>query len=130
MLSSITALSIDSVAAFLYQLALVYMKLAHQKSETNQLKSGYFQPMFLLGIAILILSTVIHACKSFIQNKNSVMLPFADLVLFTANSSLSIVFGMFLAVSVLGEKFMWAYDLPAVALMLAGTGLLIAQSSF
>ena len=54
------------------------------------------------------------------------MLPFADLVLFTANSSLSIVFGMFLAVTVLGEKVIWRYDLPAVALMLTGTGLLIA----
>ena len=53
------------------------------------------------------------------------VLPFADLVLFTANSSLSIVFGMFLAVVMLGEKIVWTYDLPAVVLMLSGTALLI-----
>jgi len=48
------------------------------------------------------------------------VLPYADLLLFTATSSISVVYGVFLAIVILGERFVWRYDLTAIALILIG----------
>jgi len=59
-----------------------------------------------------------------------VVLPYADLILFTATSSLSIIYGVFLAIVILGEKFVYKYDMPAIALILAGCILTVMQCNF
>ena len=58
------------------------------------------------------------------------VLPYADLILFTATSSLAILYGVFLAILILGEKFVWKYDMPAIALILAGCILTVVQCNF
>lgn len=58
------------------------------------------------------------------------VLPYADLILFTATSSLSVVYGVFLAVLILGEKLVWQYDAKAIALILGGCLLTVAQCNF
>lgn len=58
------------------------------------------------------------------------VLPYADLVLFTISSSLAVVFGVFLAIVILNEKFVRRYDLTAMILILIGAGLIVLQSNF
>ena len=48
------------------------------------------------------------------------VLPYADLVLISTNMIAGVVFNTFLSIKFLGERFMWKYDLPALALMCAG----------
>ena len=55
-----------------------------------------------------------------------VILPYADLVLLTGTSSLAVVFGVLLAVFVLGEKFNPKYDIPTILLILSGCILTIS----
>ena len=59
-----------------------------------------------------------------------VVLPFADLVLLTATSSLAIVFGVLLAIFMLEEVFVCRYDMTALILIMVGCILTIAQSNF
>ena len=56
------------------------------------------------------------------------MLPFADLVLLAANSASAILTSSLLAVCLLGEKFLWKYDLIALFLIITGNTLNIIQS--
>lgn len=60
----------------------------------------------------------------------SVVLPYADLVLFTASASLAVVFGVFLAIIMLGEKFVCRYDFSAMVLIVGGALLTVYQSNF
>ena len=55
-----------------------------------------------------------------------VIFPYADLVLLTGTSSLAVVFGVLLAVFVLGEKFNPKYDIPTILLILSGCILTIS----
>ena len=58
------------------------------------------------------------------------MLPYADLVLFTATSSLSVVYGVFLAIVILGERLVPKYDLIAMFFILFGCVLTVMQCNF
>ena len=58
-----------------------------------------------------------------------VTLPFADIVLLTCNSATAILAASGLAICLLGEKFIWKYDLPALALIISGGTLTIIQSN-
>jgi hypothetical protein len=53
-------------------------------------------------------------------------LPFADLVLLTATSSLAIVFGVLLAIFMLEEVFVCRYDMTAIVFIMIGCILTIA----
>jgi hypothetical protein len=81
----------------------------------------------------MVVSTVFHACKflfTLLNNLIIVVLPYADLVLFTISSSLAVVFGVFLAIVMLNEKFVCRYDMTAMILILIGSGLIVLQSNF
>jgi hypothetical protein len=81
----------------------------------------------------MVVSTVVHARKflfSLLNNFIIVVLPYADLVLFTISSSLAVVFGVFLAIVMLNEKFVCRYDMTAMILILIGSGLIVLQSNF
>ena len=87
----------------------------------------------MIGLALMVASTVVHASKflsSCLTNLMTVVLPYADLVLFTISSSLAVVFGVFLAIVMLNEKFVCRYDLTAMILILIGSGLIVLQSNF
>ena len=88
-------------------------------------------------MALLIAVTIVRVSKLFFFFQISlydylflVVLPYADLILFTATSSLSIIYGVFLAIVILGEKFVYKYDMPAIALILAGCILTVMQCNF
>ena len=56
------------------------------------------------------------------------MLPYADLVLLSTASCLSIVFGNVLAIKFLGEKLVWRYDLASFVLIVVGCGAIVLLS--
>jgi len=64
-----------------------------------------------------------------VQILHLVVLPFAGLVLLACNSATAIVISSIFAVCLLGEKFMWKYDLTALFLIIAGNTLTILQSN-
>ena len=68
MIGTVTALLIDSGATFFYQLALVFMKIAHQNTERSKTKVGYFQPFWVLGLALMIASTIVRMSKYKFKN--------------------------------------------------------------
>lgn len=53
------------------------------------------------------------------------ILPFADLVLLTGTSSLAVVFGMILAIFMLGERMNPVYDIATAVLIITGCMLTI-----
>ena len=57
------------------------------------------------------------------------VLPFADLVLLASNSATAIVTSACFSICLLGEKFMWKYDLTALFLIILGNTLTIIQSN-
>ena len=56
-------------------------------------------------------------------------MPFADLVLLASNSATAIVTSAIFSICLLGEKFMWKYDLTALFLIILGNTLTIVQSN-
>ena len=57
------------------------------------------------------------------------VLPFADMVLLTCNSATAILVSSGLAICLLGEKFVWKYDLTALFLYIIGGTLTIVQAN-
>ena len=57
------------------------------------------------------------------------VLPFADITLLTANTATAIISASILAIFILGEKFVWQYDLTALLLMISGGALTVIQSN-
>ena len=57
------------------------------------------------------------------------VLPFADLVLLASNSATAIIASSLIAICVLGEQFIWRYDLSALFLIILGNTLTIVQSN-
>ena len=64
-------------------------------------------PGWLVGFGLLAAGGVLQV----------VLLTYADLVLLSTTMIPAIMFNTFLAIKVLGEKFLWKYDLPAFLLM-------------
>ena len=58
----------------------------------------------------MVISTFVHLS----------VLPFLDLTLVAGGATLGIIAAMILAIVVLGEKFMWKYDLPGLTFISAG----------
>lgn len=58
------------------------------------------------------------------------MLPYADLVLFTATSALSVIYGVFLAIVILSERLQLKTDLAAMFMIILGCVLTVIQCSF
>ena len=64
MIGTVDALLIDSVATFLYQLSLIYMKLAHQRVENSATQtSGFTHPLWIWGLILMLVSSIVHVCK-------------------------------------------------------------------
>ena len=64
-------------------------------------------PGWLVGFGLLAAGGVLQV----------VLLTYADLVLLSTTMIPAIMFNTFLAIKILGEKFLWKYDLPAFLLM-------------
>jgi len=59
-----------------------------------------------------------------------IVLPFVDLVVLESGSSIAILINSVLAVYYLEEKVLWPYDLPAFALIIGGSLLIIVLSDY
>lgn len=49
-----------------------------------------------------------------------IALPYADMTLLAANASLAIIANLFLSIYLFDEKWVWKFDLPAMALIIGG----------
>ena len=122
MLSPLSALAIDTVGTFLNAYGLIQMKMAHQESEQAATEGRSSNPWcsgrwVFRGFGLVLLANTIHV----------LVLPFADMSLLTTTCSISILSSCFLSIKLLGETFVWKYDLTASLLICAGSVLTIIQ---
>jgi len=61
---------------------------------------------------------------------NVSVLPFCDLVVISTVGAFCILINYALSISLLGEKIVWVYDLPAVLLMIGGCLMVILLSDY
>jgi hypothetical protein len=101
------------------------MKLAHKEvEEANKNIEGPPKKLvctckWIAGFITLVIASVLMLAA----------LPFADMVLLSQAWPISIVFNVFLSIKFLDEKFLWKYDLSALALILCGCCLTINLSN-
>jgi len=118
MISPLTALLIDALATFINQFGLIQMKKAHQDAEKQGKKHGVFTVRWLtLGLLCVLLGNVGHVF----------VMPYGDMTLFITTCSVAILFSGMLSIFLLGEKFIWQYDITACILICVGAGLTVLQ---
>lgn len=71
-----------------------------------------------LGFFLIVLNVTCH----------SLVLPFIDLTLLACNAATAIIVNMLLATFILGEKFVWQYDLTAMVLIASGSIIIATQA--
>ena len=76
-------------------------------------------PWWWLGFIIMLTGITIHICA----------LPYADMTLLAANSSLAIIGNLILSIYLFDEKWVWKYDAPALTLIIAGCCSIVALSN-
>lgn len=76
-------------------------------------------PWWWLGFIIMLTGISIHICA----------LPYADMTLLAANSSLAIIGNLILSIYLFDEKWVWKYDLPALTLIIGGCCSIVALSN-
>ena len=133
-LSPLQALATDAGATFATQFAYVLMKLSQISKENIQedaegsiSSSGFCTGLWALAFCIVTVSCTIHASK-FIFGCNTfreVVLPFADMVLFSCNSATGIISSTLMAICFLGEKFDCKYHTSALILIIVGNTLTV-----
>lgn len=75
----------------------------------------YCSGKWALGFVFIITNVVCHA----------LILPYVDLTLLACNAATAIIVNMILSTQILGEEFIWKYDLTAMMLIAVG-GIIIA----
>jgi hypothetical protein len=95
------------------------MKIAHSTADKKLTGSSGFKSArwIILGCGSVMVANLCHVC----------VFPFADMTLFASTSSIAIMMSVFLSIVMLGEKFIWAYDLPAALLICSCSGLTVMQ---
>ena len=58
------------------------------------------------------------------------VLPFADLVLLSTNCAWAVIFSQVLAITILKEKFVMRYDLPALVLIITGCLTIVFNANY
>ena len=120
--TAILAFFVDFIgSSCVSQCGLLLQKLAHRDQEKRNLRTSvengerqgsiYCSIRFLLGMSLMIIGTLVHLF----------MLPFMDLTLVGAGACLGILVAILLSVIVLGEKFVWRYDLPGLLFIAVGS---------
>jgi hypothetical protein len=66
---------------------------------------------WILGFILIVLNVLCH----------SLIVPFCDLTLLSCNAATAIIANMILSTQVLGEKFVWQYDMLAMTLIAFGS---------
>jgi len=71
----------------------------------------YCSGKWVLGFLFIIMNVLCH----------SLIVPFCDLTLLSCNAATAIIVNMLLSINVLGERFVWQYDLTAMILIATGS---------
>ena len=79
----------------------------------------YLRCKWVFGFALVITCAVVQ----------SAMLPFIDLTLVACNCATAILANLVLSVWILGEPFVWQYDVTAILLIVSGTLTIAIQSN-
>ena len=116
---------VDVLASFMVSVAYIAMKKGHMKVENTglngtQRKNPYLTCEWLIGIILMVAGSLLHV----------VVLPFVDLVVLQAGTSIAILLNTILAVFYLGEVFMPRYDIPAFSMIIGGSIAIVLFSSF
>ena len=79
----------------------------------DQVNAGktYTNWRWVVGFVFIVMNVVCH----------SLIVPFCDLTLLSCNAATAIIVNMLLSIHVLGEKFIWQYDLVAMFLIATGS---------
>ena len=85
----------------------------------DQSARTYCSWRFLLGLFIMVLSVVMHIY----------LLKYLDLTLLSANSAVSVAFAIILSTKILGEVFIWQYDLVALIFIVAGCTTIVLNAN-
>ena len=109
----------DSVATLLINASFSVQKLGHREVEhtsTSKQAAGLQNRDHMksitwwLGITMMVSGVTVHL----------IALPYADLALLSANSSLAIMINLILSIWLFKEKFIPKYDLTATILIISG----------
>ena len=87
--------------------------------DVDQTAKVYCQWRWILGILALIVSLFLHFF----------MLPRLNLTMLAAKNVVAILASTVLSIQILGEVFIWKYDLPALILISAGCATVVLFSS-
>ena len=122
---AIGAFLLDCGASFLVAVSYIAMKKGFIKVENSGLngtkrQNPYLTCQWISGFLILIVGSVIHV----------VVLPFVDLVILSAGTSIAIVMNTLLSVLYLGEKFVPRYDVTAFSLIIGGSLIICLISDY
>ena len=75
------------------------------------IKRTYCSPRWIIGCGLVIINVAVHA----------LVLPFVDLTLLACNACTAIIVNMILSTRLLGERFIWQYDVTAMILIAIGS---------
>lgn len=105
----------DSFATCLVSASFSVQKLGHREVEKKGGNAGNrahcWNLTWWMGMMLMMCGTVLHL----------ILLPYADMTLLSANSSIAILANLFLSMWLFNEKFIMRYDLPALILIIGGT---------
>jgi hypothetical protein len=95
------------------------MKIAHSNADKDKAGSNGFKSArwWLLGMVPIVIGNIGHI----------LVLPYADMTLFASTCSIAILFNALLSITMLGEKFLLAYDLTATTLICLSSALTVMQ---
>ena len=116
---------VDLASTLANQVAYVMMKRALLSVENTGLngtkkRSPYCSKMYIGGFVLLVVGSLVHVAA----------LPFCDVVLLSTNIATGILFSSILAIKYLGERPVWKYDGPSLALIVAGCLAIVLLSSY
>ena len=111
----------DSVATLLINGSLSVQKMGHRavENQAGGSRAHLKSPWWWLGLTIMLTGITIHIFA----------LPYADMTLLAANSSLAIIGNLILSMWLFDEKWVWKFDAPALALIIAGCCLIVSLSN-
>ena len=105
----------DSIATLLINTSFGVQKLGHREVEgtatqNEDQRAHCKSPTWWLGMAMMLSGVLIHICA----------IPYVDLALISANSSLAIIANLMLSIWLFNEKFVPKYDLTATIMIILG----------
>ena len=83
------------------------------------MKKAYCSFKFIFGVILVWVSAMIHLS----------VLPYLDITLTSANSTLGIIIAMVLSLIILKERFIVKYDLPGLLFIIAGCTTIVINAN-